>query len=128
MRRTASGADDDVLEPGIDSRVRCRRGLNPRREAVDGPGADGADDMSLSAGVQRFNAAGELVDLYSITRFRFGNVAHGWLHVSRRELDEARSKPHQPTHLHLRDEPLKLGEIETWPSRSSVPASGFASP
>ena len=83
--------------------------------------ADGADDMDLFAAIQKLDAAGALVNFYYITRFRFGHAAHGWLRVSRRELDVARSTPHQPVHLHLHDQPLKLGEIvpveiEIWPS------------
>lgn len=83
--------------------------------------ASGCDDMDLFAAVQKFDVAGELVNFYYITRFRFGHAAHGWLRASRRELDVAESKPHQPVHLHLRDVPLTPGEIvpveiEIWPS------------
>ncbi len=83
--------------------------------------AEGADDMDLFAAVQKLDAAGELVNFYYITRFRFGHAAHGWLRVSHRELDEARSTPYQPVHPHQREELLKPGEIvpveiEIWPS------------
>ena len=83
--------------------------------------ADGSEDMDLFAAVQKLDAAGNIVNFYYITRFRFGHVAHGWLRASRRELDTVRSKPHQPVHLHRRAEPLKPGEvvpveIEIWPS------------
>jgi len=83
--------------------------------------AEGADDMDLFAAVQKFNAAGEMVNFYYITRFRFGHAAHGWLRVSRRELDEAKSKPYQPFHTHQREQRLEAGEIvpveiEIWPS------------
>ncbi len=83
--------------------------------------AEGADDMDLFAAVQKFDAAGELVNFYYITRFRFGHAAHGWLRVSHRELDEARSTPYQPYHPHQREQLLKPGEIvpveiEIWPS------------
>jgi hypothetical protein len=44
--------------------------------------------------VQKLDAAGKLVNFYYITRFRFGNAAHGWLRVSRRELDEKKRKPY----------------------------------
>ncbi|QYE37119.1 CocE/NonD family hydrolase (plasmid) [Polymorphobacter sp. PAMC 29334] len=81
----------------------------------------GADDMDLFASVQKFDATGELVNFYYITRFRFGHAAHGWLRVSHRELDEARSTPQQPFHPHTREQLLKPGEIvpveiEIWPS------------
>ena len=83
--------------------------------------AEGADDMDLFAAVQKFDTAGELVNFYYITRFRFGHAAHGWLRVSHRELDQAKSKPYQPFHPHQREEMLKPGEIvpveiEIWPS------------
>lgn len=83
--------------------------------------AEGADDMDLFAAVQKFDAAGKLVNFYYITRFRFGHAAHGWLRVSRRELDEAKSKPFQPYHTHQREQLLAPGEIvpveiEIWPS------------
>ncbi len=83
--------------------------------------ADGADDMDLFAAVQKFDTAGGLVNFYYITRFRFGHAAHGWLRVSHRELDEARSTPWQPFHLHQREQLLQPGEIvpveiEIWPS------------
>lgn len=83
--------------------------------------AEGADDMDLFAAVQKFDAEGKLVNFYYITRFRFGHAAHGWLRVSRREMDEARSTPHQPFHLHQRELLLTPGEvvpveIEIWPS------------
>ncbi len=80
-----------------------------------------ADDMDLFASVQKFDTAGDLVNFYYITRFRFGHAAHGWLRVSHRELDEARSKPYQPVHPHQREDLLEPGEIvpveiEIWPS------------
>ncbi|WP_310533309.1 CocE/NonD family hydrolase [Novosphingobium sp.] len=83
--------------------------------------AEGADDMDLFAAVQKFDAAGELVNFYYITRFRFGHAAHGWLRVSHRELDEAKSTPWQPVHAHQRELRLSPGEIvpveiEIWPS------------
>lgn len=83
--------------------------------------AEAADDMDLFVAVQKLDAAGDIVTFYYITRFTFGHAAHGWLRVSRRELDEAKSLPHQPFHAHQRDLPLSPGEIvpveiEVWPS------------
>ena len=83
--------------------------------------AEGADDMDLFAAVQKFDASGELVNFYYITRFTFGHAAHGWLRVSHRALDPVRSQPHQPYHPHQREERLSAGEIvpveiEIWPS------------
>ncbi len=83
--------------------------------------AEGANDMDLFASIQKFDAAGALVNFYYFTRFRFGHAAHGWLRVSHRALDTAKSKPYQPVHLHQREEFLAPGqvvpvEIEIWPS------------
>jgi putative CocE/NonD family hydrolase len=83
--------------------------------------AEGADDMDLFAAVQKIDAAGELVNFYYITRFKFGHAAHGWLRVSHRELDTVKSKPWQPYHPHTREQRLTPGEIvpveiEIWPS------------
>lgn len=82
---------------------------------------EGADDMDLFTAVEKFNAAGDLVNFYYITRFKFGHAAHGWLRASHRELDPERSKPEQPVHLHKREQRLESGEIvpveiEIWPS------------
>jgi uncharacterized protein len=51
-------------------------------------------------------------------------VALGWLRVSHRELDTARSTPWQPVHKHTQEIKLKPGEIvpveiELWPSGTS---------
>ena len=83
--------------------------------------AQGADDMDLFVAVQKLDAEGEIANFYYVTRFRFGHVAHGWLRVSHRELDTAKSKPYQPVHLHEREQKLAQGEIvpvdiEIWPS------------
>jgi predicted acyl esterase len=63
--------------------------------------------------------------------FDDGDVALGWLRVSRRALDEDASSPQQPIYLHQRDEPLQAGEvvpveIEIWPSGTLFRAGGDA--
>ncbi|WP_312026548.1 CocE/NonD family hydrolase [Rhodococcus aetherivorans] len=55
-----------------------------------------------------------------------GVLAVGWLRASHRELDEARSLPHQPWHPHTRTLPLTPGEavdldVEIWPTSLVVP-------
>lgn len=57
-----------------------------------------------------------------------GPLAQGWLRVSHRALDTARSLPYRPFHSHDREEPLGLGDvlpidIEVWPT-SIVLAAG----
>ncbi|MFT8246043.1 CocE/NonD family hydrolase [Roseomonas sp. BN140053] len=83
--------------------------------------AEGADDMDLFVAVQKLDAAGEVVPFAFYGQFEDGPVALGWLRVSHRELDEARSTPFQPVLLHQREIKLAPGEvvpvdIEIWPS------------
>ena len=83
--------------------------------------ADGADDLDLFVGVQKIDQHGERVPFPFFSTFDDGDVALGWLRVSRRALDEDASLPQQPIYLHQRDEPLSPGEvvpveIEIWPS------------
>ncbi len=54
-------------------------------------------------------------------------VAQGWLRVSHRKLDAARSLPYRPYHTHDEVQPLTPGEVyevdvEVWPSSIVVPA------
>jgi len=83
--------------------------------------AEGADDMDLFVAVQKLDADGQIVPFPFFATFDDGNVAVGWLRVSRRELDPERSTPEQPRYLHRSDQPLTSGEvvpvdIEIWPS------------
>jgi predicted acyl esterase len=83
--------------------------------------AIGSDDMDIFVGVQRLDQDGEVVHFPFYAALDDGNVALGWLRVSHRELDEERSTPWQPWHLHRREELLEPGEvvpveIEIWPS------------
>jgi uncharacterized protein len=83
--------------------------------------ADGSDDMDLFVALQKIGADGQKVDFPFFSTFNDGNVALGWLRVSRRELDESASTLQQPKYAHRRDQPLAPGEIvpvdiEIWPS------------
>jgi len=89
--------------------------------------ADGADDMDLFVAIQKFDAAGKLVPFVFYAMNENGPVAQGWLRASHRELDPERSRPEQPFHSHLRELPLKAGEIvpleiEVWPSSTRFEA------
>jgi predicted acyl esterase len=82
---------------------------------------DGADNMDLFVAVQKFDADGNFVPFPFFSSFDDGNVALGWLRVSRRELDEEHSTPEQPRYTHRREQPLSAREIvpvdiEIWPS------------
>ena len=83
--------------------------------------AVGSDDMDLFVAVQRFDPEGQIVHFPFYAEHDDGNVALGWLRASHRELDEARSTPWQPWHLHAQELKLEPGvpvpvDIEIWPS------------
>jgi putative CocE/NonD family hydrolase len=83
--------------------------------------AEGADDMDLFVGLRKLDADGNVMPFSFLNALEDGPVALGWLRVSHRELDQARSRPEQPWHSHLREQPLQKGEIvpveiEIWPS------------
>lgn len=73
--------------------------------------ADGADDMDLEVGVKKFDRLGNEVFMADYNHMETGQVASGWLRVSHRELDEARSTPQQPWHSHENMQKLAAGEI-----------------
>jgi len=83
--------------------------------------ADGSNDMDLFVAIEKIDCAGYLVPFPFFGNHDDGPVALGWLRVSHRELDQARSTPFQPYHSHKREMKLKRGEIvpveiEIWPS------------
>jgi len=83
--------------------------------------AIGADDMDLFVAIQKLDRDGSLVPFVFYAMLENGPVALGWLRVSHRELDPARSRPEQPFHPHTREDLLRPGEpvaadIEIWPS------------
>jgi len=80
--------------------------------------ADGADDMDLFVRVQKLDEQGNPFYV-PVVGYPDGGF-RGWLRVSHRELDEARSTPYQPYHTHRREQLLKPKEIvpvdiEIWP-------------
>jgi putative CocE/NonD family hydrolase len=83
--------------------------------------AQGADNMDLFIGVQKLDQQGERVTFPFFSTFDDGDVALGWLRVSRRELDDHASTPYQPVYRQQQDKLLSPGEvvpveIEIWPS------------
>lgn len=82
---------------------------------------DAADDMDLHVSIRKFDRHGLEVTFPDFQHYEKGVVASGWLRVSHRELDEARTKPWQPWLKHERLLKLTPGEIvpvdiEIWPS------------
>ena len=83
--------------------------------------AESATDMDLFVAIQKTDASGQVVPFMFYACFDNGPVALGWLRVSHRALDEARSTPERPVHSHLREDMLTPGvpvpvDIEIWPS------------
>ena len=79
------------------------------------------EDMDLFIAVQKRNRRGELVFFNGMAGYEQGPVSLGWLRVSQRQLDPARSTPAQPVLLHAAAAPVTPGEkvavdIEILPS------------
>jgi len=72
---------------------------------------DRGSDMDLFVGVEKLNAAGKVVPFYAKTGFTKGPVAMGWLRVSQRTLDKAKSTPWQPVLAHGEASPIKSNQI-----------------
>jgi predicted acyl esterase len=122
-----AGTEAAVAYPAATGRARFTYRFNTTTELVGHMKlrlwveADGADDMDLFVGLQKLDESGNLMPFSFLNALEDGPVALGWLRVSHRELDEARSRPEQPWHTHLREQRLKPGEIvpvevEIWPS------------
>jgi uncharacterized protein len=82
---------------------------------------DGSNDADLFVGFEVVNCDGHVVPFVFSQMYDDGPAAFGWLRASHRELDEERSTPHQPVHLHQRRQWLVHGEpvavdVEIWPT------------
>jgi len=82
--------------------------------------ADGSDDMDLFVALQKIDIRGQVVNFPYFSMHDDGQVSLGFLRVSHRELDAARSTPAQPVLLHQREQRLRREdivsvEIELWP-------------
>ncbi len=71
--------------------------------------ADGADDLDFFVYVQKLDRQGEFLPSMILGHPHPG--AQGWLRVSHRELDPARSTASEPYLTHRRLQPLRAGEI-----------------
>jgi predicted acyl esterase len=83
--------------------------------------AVGAEDMDLFVAVEKLDPRGGRVPFVFYATSENGPAALGWLRVSHRALDGARSRPEQPFHSHTAEQLLSAGEcvpvdIEIWPS------------
>ena len=88
---------------------------------------EGGDDMDLEVGIKKLDRQGKEVFFPDFNHLEQGMVASGWLRVSHRELDAAKSTPQQPWHKHERIQKLSAGdvvpvEVEILPSGTAFDA------
>lgn len=88
---------------------------------------DRGDDLDLFVAVKKLDAAGQEVCFEGRENHAGGPVSNGWLRVSHRALDHARSRPFQPVLSHDRVQLVEPGqivpvEIEILPSSTSFEA------
>ena len=74
-------------------------------------GTSEGDDLDLFVVLRKFNAKGEEVFFCGYNGYEKDAVAKGWLRVSHRALDPAKSRPSRPYHTHARLEKIRPGEI-----------------
>lgn len=72
---------------------------------------EGADDTCLFVGLRKTDAQGREVFFEGSYGFGCDMLSHGWLKLSHRELDEARSEPFRPVHAHRNARSLPPGEV-----------------
>lgn len=72
---------------------------------------DAGDDLDLHVAVEKLKADGSKEGFAHWAVFEDGPVAMGWLRVSRRKLDPARSTDHQPVLANTSDDRLAPGEV-----------------
>jgi predicted acyl esterase len=85
-------------------------------------------DMDMFATLRAFDPGGKEVTFLSAVEPK-APVSQGWLRVSQRKLDPARSTEWQPWHAHDESQKLEPGEVyevdlEIWPASLALPA-GF---
>jgi len=72
---------------------------------------ESANDADLFVGIEKLSPTGEPVGFSGYNFVADDVVAKGWLRLSHREVDEARSTPTQPWHPHRRLQPVLPGEV-----------------
>ncbi len=83
-------------------------------------------DMDLFATLQAYGPDGEEATFFAADEPKMP-LSQGWLRVTQRKLDPARSSEFQPFHAHDQRQPLTPGEIyeidvEIWPTSIALPA------
>jgi len=82
-------------------------------------------DMDIFATLRAYAPDGKEATFFSAVEPR-SPVSQGWLRVSHRKLDAARSRPWFPYHAHDEAQPLRPGqvvkvEVEIWPMSLALP-------
>jgi predicted acyl esterase len=72
-----------------------------------------ADDADLFVGVEKLSKTGSVVGFSGYNFVSNDVVAKGWLRLSHRELDEARSTETRPWHTHRRLQKVESGQVVT---------------
>lgn len=85
------------------------------------------DDLDLFVAVKKLDASGAEVTFEGRENHAGGPISNGWLRVSHRALDEARSQPYQPVLSHEQVQLIEPGQvvpvqIEILPSSTSFAA------
>ena len=73
--------------------------------------ASEGDDLDLFVLLRKFDDRGREVFFFGYNGFDRDGVAKGWLRVSHREQDPARSRPGRPWHAHKSARPVAPGEV-----------------
>ncbi|MFM9966935.1 MAG: CocE/NonD family hydrolase [Burkholderiales bacterium] len=107
----ANGVDGEVYGPQFKFKFERDTELTGNMKLKLWVSAEGSDDMDLFVGIKKLDRRGKEVNFPDLNHIEHGHVAPGWLRVSHRELDEARSTPCQPWLKHERIQKLKADEI-----------------
>jgi predicted acyl esterase len=111
---------DQLQEAHFDYRFEAETELVGHMKLQLTVSTEGADDMDLFVVVEKYSG-GERVPFTHWAVFEDGPLAHGWLRLSRRELDAERSTDHQPVLTNASEWKVAPGEkveaqIEILPS------------
>jgi putative CocE/NonD family hydrolase len=134
------GADGRLSESGaVDGAVRFSSRDGEARFAwtivepleLTGPSAlrlsvelEGAEDCNLFVALEKWRGE-HYVPFEGSYGFGLDDVTSGWLKLSHRSLDDARSRPFAPVHTHTEPSPLTAGEIATAQIALLPSATGF---
>jgi len=118
-RLVADAGDATAGAVGFDTRSGCATfcWTFPERTELSGPMAlrlevslQHGGDADLHVRVQKLRG-GHAVPFEGSYGYGLDGVTTGWLRLSQRELDAARSRPFEPVHSHRRHLPLAAGEV-----------------